>query len=94
MAPTVEELRKTYKTVNVVVKVVKGNRYEYAVVWDPDEQRQKWIYLGAPGADRKLVLTEKDIDHLRKTLRARERSRNWFEVETLTKILEFYGGEE
>lgn len=94
MAPSLDELREKYKTVHVVTKVVKGNRYEYAVVWEPALQRQRWIYLGAPGATRKLVLTAEDILHLQKTIRARERSRNWAEVETLTKILEFYGGAE
>ena len=90
--PTLDSLRAEYalrgQKVSEVVKVVDGNRYRYARVWNPEERSRSDIYLG-PVQPKRLgsLLTEKDLLNLEKMFGEFHKASHRY-AETLDRVLE------
>ena len=90
--PTLDTLRVEYaqrgQKVSEVVKVVDGNRYRYARVWNPGDRTRSDIYLG-PVEPKRLggLLTEKDLLNLEKMFGEFHKTRHRY-AETLDRVLE------
>jgi hypothetical protein len=90
--PTLDALRAQYaargQKVSEVVKVVDGNRYRYARVWNPSERTRSDIYLG-PVEPKRLgsLLTEKDLLNLEKMFGEFHEAKHRY-AETVDRVLE------
>ncbi len=97
--PTLEQLQAEYGAkglkVNEIVKVIRGNRYVYARVWDQGAQAQRDIYIG-PVKPKTLrgILTEKDIKSLHTIMHYYDDGRHPAYAEALGKVLAAYEAEE
>lgn len=97
--PTLEDLKAEYaargQKVTEILKTVDGNRYRYARVWIPKEQRQRDIYLG-PVEPKRLrgLLEQKHVDAIRGQLHNAEDTGHATLAEALGKVLEAYEAEE
>jgi len=95
--PTLDALRVEYaqrgQKVSEVVKVVDGNRYRYARVWNPDDRSRSDIYLG-PIEPKRLggLLTEKDLLNLEKMFGEFHKTSHRY-AETLDRVLEAWRAE-
>jgi len=87
-----DSLRAEYaargQKVSEVVKVVDGNRYRYARVWNSSERTRSDIYLGPVQPKRlKSLLTENDILNLEKMFGEFHKTGHGY-AETLDRVLE------
>jgi len=90
--PTLDALRAEYaqrgQKVSEVVKVIDGNQYRYARVWNPGARTRSDVYLG-PVQPKRLgtLLTEKDLLNLEKIFGEFDRSGHSY-AETVDRVLE------
>lgn len=87
-----DSLRAEYaqrgQRVSEVVKVIDGNRYRYARIWNSEQRTRSDIYLG-PVEPKRLgtLLTERDLLNLEKIFGEFDKTGHLY-AETLDRVLE------